>query len=191
MHNEAYWEQRYLENDTPWDIGYPAPAIIQYFEQVKNKEARILIPGAGNAHEAVALYNMGFKNITVLDLSDIPLKHFAEKNPDFPKENLVHQDFFEHHSSYEYIVEQTFFCALHPSLRNHYVEKMHELLVPGGKLVGMVFNDLLNTEHPPYGALKADYEAYFAPMFTIEQLTDNTAAIPPRAGRELFLLLQK
>lgn len=38
------------------------------------------------------------------------------------------------------LMEQTFFCAINPSLRKDYVAKMHELLAPNGKLVGVLFD---------------------------------------------------
>lgn len=71
--------------------------------------------------------------------------------PHFPKENLICDDFFNHQNQYDLIVEQTFFCALDPKLRNNYIKKIHELLKPKGKLVGLLFNIPLNTTHPPFG----------------------------------------
>lgn len=56
--------------------------------------------------------------------------------------------------SFDLIIEQTFFCALDPKLRPEYAVKMAELLKPGGRLVGVLFNDTLNNDKPPFGGTK-------------------------------------
>ncbi len=80
-----YWNQQYKNKSTGWDIGYASPAIIEYFQQILDKSARILIPGAGNAWEAEELWKMGFKNVFVLDFSQEALHSFKTRVPSFPK----------------------------------------------------------------------------------------------------------
>ena len=48
----AFWNNRWATGQTGWDIGYASPAITTYLQQYENKNAAILIPGCGNAHEA-------------------------------------------------------------------------------------------------------------------------------------------
>ncbi len=54
--------------------------------------------------------------------------------------NIILGDFFKHKGEYELVLEQTFFCAINPSLRKNYVAKMKELLLLNGKLVGVLFD---------------------------------------------------
>jgi thiopurine S-methyltransferase len=82
--------------------------------------------------------------VVVMDISEEPLLNIQKRIPDFPKQNLVLGDFFEQAATFDLIVEQTFFCALNPSLRKAYAKKMHESLNANGKLVGLLFNDVLN-----------------------------------------------
>ena len=70
---EKFWTQRYENGSTGWNIGYASPPITAYFDQVPDKSARILIPGAGNAYEAEYLYQQGFENVFVLDIAQPPL----------------------------------------------------------------------------------------------------------------------
>lgn len=189
--NPAFWSQRYQEGQTGWDIGYPAPAIINYFEALTDKEIQILVPGGGNGYEVEQLYRMGFKNIYLLDWSEQPLKNFADRVPGFPSSQLIQDDFFEHGKSYDIVIEQTFFCAIDPTLRDRYIMKMHQLLNHSGKLIGLLFNDPLNTEHPPYGGSKEEYKKRFEPYFQILQMETAEKSITPRAGRELFIELVK
>ncbi|MFK7812517.1 MAG: SAM-dependent methyltransferase, partial [Maribacter sp.] len=82
---ENYWTQRYQEEKTGWDIGYPSTPLKEYIDQLEDETISILIPGAGNAYEAEYLWKQGFQNVNVMDISEFPLKQFQERNPDFPK----------------------------------------------------------------------------------------------------------
>ena len=126
--DKAYWEHRYEENKTGWNIGYASPPIKKYIEQLDNKSISILIPGAGNSFEAELLWGKGFTNTFVLDIAKQPLENLRNRVKDFPDEQLLHHDFFELNSKFDLIIEQTFFCALNPDLRKQYVEKMYQLL---------------------------------------------------------------
>lgn len=189
--NKEFWTARYQNNETGWDLGAPSTPLKEYIDQLIDKNLSILIPGAGNAYEAEYLFNKGFKNITVIDISSEPLKNIQKRLPDFPKENLIFGDFFDHNKQYDLILEQTFFCALDPSLREKYVEQMHTLLKPAGKLVGVVFTAPLNTEMPPFAATKEEYLALFSSKFNLKVFDTCYNSIKPREGRELFIELEK
>ena len=189
--NKEFWTERYQNNEAGWDLGAPSTPLKEYIDQLKNKKLSILIPGAGNAYEAEYLFNKGFENVTVIDISPEPLKNTQKRLPDFPKENLICGDFFDHNQQYDLILEQTFFCALNPTLRNNYVEQIHKLLKPNGKLVGLLFTEPLNNEMPPFAATKDEYIAFFSPKFNFKVFEGCTNSIKPRAGRELFINFEK
>lgn len=193
MHDltSSYWNNRYSHNEFTWDLGEISSPLKAYFDQVQNKDLRILIPGAGNAYEAQYLHEQGFKNVFVLDFAALPLQNMAQRVPTFPFNHLILQDFFEHTGQYDLIIEQTFFCALNPLLRKHYVTHMYSLLKPKGKLAGLFFNDSLNTDKPPFGGFKEEYETLFFPTFHKIYFDQCYNSIKPRAGRELFVVLQK
>ena len=86
IETENYWTNRYKDESTGWDIGYPSIALKEYIDQLTDKSIRILIPGAGNAYEAEYLLELGFKNVFIMDISAIPLQNFANRNINFPKE---------------------------------------------------------------------------------------------------------
>ena len=190
-----YWSNRYREGKTGWNIGYPSPPIVDYLDQVADKSLRILIPGAGNAYEAEYAWRLGFTNTFVLDLAREPLDNLAARVPDFPPQQLVHENFFTHVGQYDLIIEQTFFCALppDPETRRGYAEKMNALLAPGGKLVGLWFaeQDLGVPGQPPHGGSRTEYLGYLAPFFELETFAIATNSIKPRRGRELFGIFTK
>lgn len=188
--SDEFWNNRYKTNDFGWDIGDVSEPLKKYIEQLDNKELKILIPGAGNAYEAEFLFKLGFKNVYVLDFAEAPLKNIKKRLPEFPNHQLIQQDFFEHKGQYDLIIEQTFFCAINPTLRSKYVQHMHELLAPNGKLVGLMFNDVLNLDKPPFGGNKEEYQQLFASTFDIKKMEPCYNSIKPREGRELFVMMQ-
>ncbi len=189
--NAKYWNNRYLEGNIPWDAGQATKPLSEYFEKISDKNARILIPGAGNAHEAAYLFQLGFKNVVVCDWAEAPLQTFAEKYPDFPKKQLVCEDFFSLDEKYDYIVEQTFFCALSPDQRKAYVRQMFHLLKPKGILVGILFGIEFDRPGPPFGGSKEEYLELFGTHFEVLHMKDCENSIKPRMGSELFIELRK
>lgn len=189
--DRTFWEDRYHTGETGWDLGGPSTPLKEYLDHLVDKGLKILIPGGGRAWEAEYAHRQGFRNVFVIDLTDAPFKDLLSRCPDFPKEHLIVGDFFQHEGQYDRILEQTFFCALDPALRERYVEHMHALLKPGGKLVGVLFNDTLNTDRPPFGGFKADYDPIFRRLFTVVSMEPCHNSIKPRAGRELWLCAKK
>ena len=192
---KKYWTQRYLDNNTGWDLGSPSTPLKTYIDQLIDKNIHILIPGAGNSHEAEYLFRNGFKNVDVLDISEEPLLKFANKNPDFPTNQLIEADFFTFKGEYDLIIEQTFFCSFppKPSTRHLYAKKMHELLKPNGKLVGLWFTIPLkgDMEKRPFGGNKTEYLGYFSSLFEIRTFEDCYNSVATRANNELFGILLK
>ncbi|MEM6524593.1 MAG: SAM-dependent methyltransferase [Bacteroidota bacterium] len=191
IHDVGYWTNRYLRQQTQWDAGGITTPLKEYIDQLDSKGLKILIPGCGNAHEASYLHKNDFKSVSIIDLSPIPLNRFAANHDTFPKDQLITGDFFELDSTYDLIIEQTFFCALHPSERPGYARKMSELLSNSGRLVGVLFEDELFHDHPPYGGFRDEYSTYFEPYFEFKVFERCYNSIKPRQGRELFINLSK
>ncbi len=189
--DDKYWQNRWESDNTPWDIGYASPAIINHMKVHVDKDARILIPGCGNAYEAEALMKLGYNNVHIIDLSSTAIDSFRERVPSFPKDHIHCGDFFQIEDQFDMVVEQTFFCALNPTMRLDYAKKMSEILVDNGRLIGLLFNIPLNTDKPPFGGNKEDYETIFAPYFNIIEMDITPNSIKPRAGKELFICLVK
>lgn len=189
--NAHYWDKRYKEGNTGWDIGSPSTPLKEYIDTLTDKNLKILIPGAGNAYEAEYLYQKGFNNTYIIDFSATALTNFKTRVPNFPESHIIQGDFFELNDFFDLIIEQTFFCALDPMMRPKYAEKMHFLLKENGILAGLLFNFPLTEEGPPFGGSKEEYLPYFLPYFAINIMEPAYNSIPPRKGKELFILLEK
>lgn len=192
---EMYWSNRYLNQMIGWDLGAPSGPIVSYIDQLKDKEIKILIPGAGNAYEAEYLYKKGFKNVFIIDISEIPLNNFSERIPEFPKDQIICGDFFDLKDQYDIIIEQTFFCSFPPidNNREKYVKKMVELLKPKGKLVGLWFDIPLSNDltKRPFGGTKEEYLKLFSGSFKVLILDTSYNSVESRKGLELFGILRR
>lgn len=187
--NKEYWDERYRTGQTGWDIGSVSPPLKAYFDTLADKNLRILIPGGGNSYEAVYLMGSGFKDVTVVDISEVVCQQLTEKHASQGLK-VICADFFEHSGTYDLIVEQTFFCALNPSLRPAYLQKMRELLTTDGRLAGLLFNREF-AGGPPFGGNEAEYRALFQETDFQITIDLNPNSIPPRRGSELFFISTK
>ena len=189
--NKDFWEEKYAHGEMGWDIAYISTPLKEYIDQLKDKNLKILIPGAGNSYELLYLLEKGFSNVFVIDIAKQPLENIKSKLPDFPKTQLLEGDFFNLElNNFDLILEQTFFCALDPSLRRDYVRKMKQLLKPKGKLTGLLFNCPLSEAGPPFGGSQAEYKSLFQKHFKINILETAHNSIKPRADKELFFIFE-
>jgi hypothetical protein len=185
----SFWDLRYENNQTGWDLKEVSPPIKKWLDNQENKEINILIPGAGKGHEVKYAFDSGFKNVFYMDLSTQASDLFAKKCPLFPKDQILIEDFFSLNKSlfFDAVIEQTFFCALDPNLREDYVNKGFEILKSKGVIVGLLFNRKFEIEGPPFGGTFKEYEKLFSQKFIINKLEDSTNSALPRKGYEFWI----
>lgn len=189
--NKEYWEDRYKKNQIGWDVGIITTPLKTYVDQWHDKTAAILIPGAGNGHEFDYLISQGFTDVYIVDIAKRPLDNIRKRHPEIDKKYFIEADFFDINKQFDLIIEQTFFCALNPKLRNHYAEQMLKLLKPKGTLAGVLFNFPRTNEGPPFGGSIEEYTNLFSEKFSIKTLEKCHNSIKPRTAKELFIILKK
>jgi SAM-dependent methyltransferase len=188
--DQTYWDNQYQANTTGWDLGEISPPIKNYIDTLKDKNIQILIPGCGNTYEADYLLEQGFTNVTVIDIAPTLVENLKTKFKDNPNINIILGDFFEHQGEYDVIIEQTFFCALPPTMRQKYVWKMHQLLAKEGKIAGLLFNRTFESG-PPFGGSQEEYNSLFQESFDFLKMEVCQNSATPRAGSELFIEFKK
>lgn len=189
--DQKFWEDRYENGQIGWDAGNITTPLKEYFDQLTDKNQKMLIPGCGNAYEAQYLHKQGFRNVYVADVALKPLQRLARACENFPEGHLIHGDFFDMEGTFDLIIEQTFFCSMTTDMRAKYAKTMHNRLKIGGKLVGILFSFPLKSEGPPFGGDINEYRTYFEPYFTFEVFEPCYNSIRPRQGSELFMILSK
>lgn len=185
--DQSFWNSRWENHQTGWDIGIASPAITTYMQQYTNKDAAILIPGCGNAHEAEWLLQNGFSNISLIDIAPKAVEQLKHRYVKHPQVKVMLGDFFEHQAQYDLLIEQTFFCAIDPNLRTNYVAQSSALLKPSGKIIGVLFNTTFEKAGPPFGGNTAEYQALFETDFAIKKMENCYNSIKPRANTEVFI----
>lgn len=189
--DEAYWSGKYRQQLMGWDTGGITTPLKEYFDQVENKDLRILVPGCGNGHEVKYLHDKAFTDVTVVDITAEPFAGLRSYCTNWGEDSFIVDDFFDIEGQYDLIVEQTFFCALEPEMRHDYSIKMHDLLAPSGKLVGVLFKVFFAGDNPPFGGSKNEYVEYFKDKFSFKVFDECNNSIKPRIGAELFINLIK
>lgn len=186
MLDANYWEDRYQNKQTGWDIGHVSTPIKNYLDSLEDKDVKILFPGAGRAYEAEYANKIGFTNVYVLDFAESAIEAFKQRVPTFPEHHLICGDFFTLNEQFDLIIEQTFFCAIDPSWRRDYAKKMREILTEKGRLVGLFFNTEFEKAGPPFGGAVADYQMLFSEYFSEINFKAAEDSIDPRMGKEVW-----
>lgn len=189
--NFAFWNEKYKSGQTPWQLDIPSPPIIAYISQLKDKNLKILIPGAGQGFELDYLVLHGFSNIHVCDIVPHAIESLSKRIGNQSGVKYITGDFFELNDTYDLILEQTFFCAINPDLRKAYVDKIHTLLKKDGKIAGVLFATHFVNDGPPFGGTMSVYKELFQQKLHIKIMDMCYNSAKPRKGNELFFICEK
>ena len=160
MNPDLEWQRRYEEKDTPWDKGAAAPALITYLRE-KQISGRVLVPGCGRGHEVRALGMQLETTVIGMDLSaraiaearQLSAHLLAKQRVDFIEGDFFHLD-ADFKTSFDWLVEHTFFCAIEPHQRVDYVRAAAEALQTGGKVFGIFYINPDTGSGPPFAVSK-------------------------------------
>ena len=197
MNPELEWQRRYEENDTPWDKGAAAPALVNFLSEGQIA-GRVLVPGCGRGHDARALAVEPQITVVGLDISPTAVAQARELSAQLPSTqeiSFVEGDFFNLpvnlRRSFDWIVEHTCFCAIEPSQRADYVLAASSALRTDGKLFAIFYINPNTDSGPPFAVTKEELSALFDPHFSLVEEWVPKQAFPGRENRELVRILQK
>lgn len=190
------WENRYQQGQTPWDKSAPAPEL-KFLLDVGLLRGRVLVPGCGRGHDALAIASAGGSEVIGLDLAPSAVREahafgmiqglrFEEGNLFSPPPDWA--------GSFDWIWEHTCFCAIDPGDRERYVKSVHALLRPGGRLLATFFIDPSldpGETGPPFGVTPEELDGFFGTCFALEEEWAPRACYPGREGRELIRQLRR
>jgi len=191
------WQRRYEQNDTPWDKGAPAPALVRFLQE-NAISGRVLVPGCGKGHEVRALGMQPGCSVVGLDLSPAAIAEARrlalQAGVDTAASFLV-GDFFhlppEMNGSFDWLVEHTCFCAIEPRQRPDYVLAAASALRTGGKIFGIFYLNPETASGPPFAVSREELSALFEPRFILLEQWAPQESFPGRENREWVGILQK
>ena len=190
-----FWEDIYLENDTGGDLKGVTPV----FNSISNEliKGKVCIVGCGRGYDAIMFAKKGF-DVTAVDFAPTPIfelnKLAIQKSETI---NTVQDDIFslveKFSDTFDYVIEQTCFCAIHPNRRKEYEILVRTILKPGGKLVGLWFPLDKSPEEggPPWGTTIDEVKSTFNSGWKIEKEEFTLQSVEPRKGREKLIIFKK
>ncbi|QRW05576.1 thiopurine S-methyltransferase [Ceratobasidium sp. AG-Ba] len=207
-HGGAGWDAAWKEGATPWDAGAPQMPLRQVFETniVADlnipKSGRVLVPGCGRGYDAIYFASQGY-NVLGADLSPTAINEakgrvfFLPQSANLKIEYQV-IDFFQNFAFAEHpfdiVYDYTFFCAIPPSMRESWGQRMTEIVKPGGYLITLMYPidpERARNDGPPF---PVDVEAYTR---VLEQSWEKVLDIvpsnsqPTHQGRERLGIWRK
>ena len=191
-----FWNKRYLDYNTAWDIGGPTPILTNYL--IKNKKiGKVCVLGCGNGHDALefARYN---NEVYAVDFAEQALNNLNEaSNKNSLRINLVNEDIFDLHNNYDtffdLVFEYTCFCAIDPERRKEYFDVVHGILKKDGLLFAIFIplDKEINRDGPPFGVDLKQIEKMISNKFEIIENKFSDLSIKPRKDREKLVILKK
>ncbi|MGV8894351.1 MAG: methyltransferase [Burkholderiaceae bacterium] len=183
--NQAFWDERFDRNFTPWDKGGVPAALQDFVAQVAqvSPNAVVLIPGCGSAYEVAYLSEAGC-DVTAIDFSPAAVTAACALLGQWAT-RVEQADFFTFvpPKLLDIIYERAFLCALPPRMHAAIAARWAALLPPGGLLAGFFYFDDV-PKGPPFGIAAAQLDVLLKPNF--ERIDDKAVvdSIAAFAGRE-------
>ena len=193
--NSQEWENIYIEGDTGWDLGGPTPVFVDTAKDLK--PANICVLGCGNGYDAIMFSQRGF-NVTAVDFAPSPINFINKKALDLSLSiNTIQENIFsltpEYNHQFDYILEQTCFCAINPDNRKKYHNLVSNLLKPGGLIIGLWYplDKKLSDGGPAFGVSENEIKMLFNHGWEIleERFPENS--VEARAGREKLIIFKR
>jgi len=99
-------------------------------------------------------------------------------------------------TTFDFIYDYTFFCALPPNLRPAWGRRTAELLITGGRLLTIMFPILPDADRmvgPPFPVTVEDYQQVLGPhgVFMDGDPFESVASVSSRSGKELVCYWKK
>lgn len=190
------WKEAWRAGVTPWDAGASAPALLRLIDQDLVPAGRVLVPGCGAGYDLIALARTD-RQVTGLDLAEDARARFVAAAASLPGE-VVYEvaDFFgyEPEAAFDFVWDYTFFCALDPSQRGAWSERMKRLLAPSAILATLLFpfeDPLSDRQGPPWPVNAGMVRDLLGDAFEPIEVTEVHATHPGREGRERLALWRR
>lgn len=188
-----FWESRYRENQMPWDLDEPAPPFVTLLKETLHDlpPGKMAVLGSGSGHDAALFAQHGFE-VTGFDFATGAVARAQARYGKIA--TFVEADIFslppEYTHTFDYVLEHTCFCAIHPSKRFAYVEAVKRLLKPQGQFLALFW---MHQEWggPPFKTTETEVRSLFEPTFDIQWHISAPNSIERRAGEEWLYLMQK
>jgi SAM-dependent methyltransferase len=185
-----FWEGRYQDGTTRWDLGQPAPPFVTLLNATDApKPGRIAVLGAGRGHDALLFADRGF-DVVGFDFAPSAIQEatIAARSHHLTAQ-FLQRDIFElgneFANEFDYVLEHTCYCAIEPSQRSDYVRVVQTILRPAGELIGLFWAHS-RPGGPPFGTTATEIKQQFVAFEPI-LFTQPTNSIDSRKDEEYLV----
>jgi len=187
-----FWEDVYARGGDGWELGRPAPPLVDVLDTMPPPRGRVAVPGCGRGHDARLLAARGY-DVTGFDFAPAALSQArALATREGVAATFDGRDVFtlgrELPNAFDGVWEYTCFCAIDPARRAEYVRSLAGTLRAGGWLLACFFPLRALTPGPPFVVSPAEVRRLLTPAFTIERAFDPLRSARGRQGREWVVL---
>ena len=184
----AYWEDLYRRGGDGWELGQPAPPLVEFVESTPPPRGRVAVPGCGRGHDVCFLTRHGYRAVG-FDFSPTAVATARSLAARERVETTFEQrDIFslgaDQASAFDGVWEYTCFCAIDPRRRAEYVRVIEAILRPGGWLLACFFPIRTGGAGPPFPVAKAEVRRLLSPSFRIERAAPPLRSPGRRLGQE-------
>jgi SAM-dependent methyltransferase len=185
-----YWEQRYQDKDTRWDLGQAAPPFVSLLTGLDvPRSGYTAVLGCGSGSDALLFAQSGFE-VVGFDFapSAIELANSRAASMNVNAEFVLGNIFdlpAKFLGKFDYVIEHTCFCAIPLEKRQDYVKMARSLLKPTGEFIALFWAHS-RPDGPPFGTNDREIKTLFSPVFDVSRLEPVTNSIDSRKGEELL-----
>lgn len=193
VNHPSKWELDYQRGTAGWDMGTPTPVFQRLLRAKTFAPGKMLVPGAGRGHDAREFARHGFEVVAV-DFAQDAVADMRALMDDASQHEILHHDLFalpkEFDGAFDYVLEYTCFCAIHPARRAEYADTVARVLKRGGKYIALAFPTGGFTGNPPF-AVNADELIALMQERGMKLLSRELPhdSVKPRKGREELIVM--
>jgi SAM-dependent methyltransferase len=190
-----FWSELYTRGGDGWELGQPAPPLVEAIESTQLPPGRVAVPGCGRGHDVRYLAQHGYGAIG-FDFAPAAIAAArAGANANHVAAEFEQRDIFtlgrDYANAFDGVWEYTCFCAIDPARRAEYVRTMATILRAGGWLLACFFPLRRRGGGPPFPVARSEVRRLFAGPFRTERAWVPRSSVRPRQGQEWMVLLRK
>lgn len=195
VNDPDFWEDIYKRNDIGWDLNGPTPIFVKIANKLK--PGKIIILGCGRGHDAIIFSKLNFE-VTAVDFAPSAINYLeklCKKNN--IKVNAVQSDIFSlgkyYDNYFDYIIEQTCFCAIDPKRREEYERLVFRILNSAGNLIGLWYplDKAIEDGGPPWGVSRSNLKDIFEKRWIVTKELFSELSVKKRKQREKLIIFKK
>jgi methyl halide transferase len=190
-----FWEGLYAGGGDGWELGQPAPPLVDFVDGTPPPRGRVAVLGCGRGHDARFLAARGY-DVTGYDFSPAALTAArALARRDGVTVAFEQRDIFtlwqEAAHAFDGVWEYTCFCAIDPARRDEYMRTVAAIVRPGGWFLGCFFPLRAVSPGPPFPVSRAEVRRRFGPRFHVERAQPPLRSARGRQGREWLVYARR